>query len=115
MQRIPIKLAAAGMKLAKEAATPEGQVLCGAGTDLTEELISRLAKQGVLVLTVEGHPVRLPGEKPLSQRLKELAERFEPVKDDPVLKALKNLIAEYWIVQEKGEEYLKELKDRKGK
>ena len=110
MQRIPIKLAKAGMKLAKEAVTPEGQVLCGADTELTEELIARLSRQGVLVLTVQGHPVKMPGEKPLAERLKDLDRRFSKVAKDPVLKALKTLIAEYWIVQEKGEEFLQSLK-----
>ncbi len=110
MQRIPIKFAKPGMILAKEAITPEGQVLCGADTELSEELISRLTKQGVVVLTVKGHSVQLPGEKPLYERLKDLDSRFSKVKDDPVLRALKTLIAEYWIVQEKGEDFLKELK-----
>jgi hypothetical protein len=110
MQRIPIKLAKAGMKLAKEAVTPEGQVLCGAGLELTDELVVRLQKQGVVVLTVEGHPVRLPGEKKLSERIKDLDVRFRPVNRNPVLKALKTIIAEYWIEQEYGPEFLEKMK-----
>ncbi len=105
-------MAAAGMKLAREAATPEGQVLCGPGTELSADLIQRLEKQGVMILTVEGHPVKMPGELSLAERLRELDRRFSKVAGDPVLKALKNLIAEYWIVQEKGEDYLQELKKR---
>ncbi len=107
MQRIPIKYAAPGMKLEKEAVTPDGQVLCGADSELTAELIARLKKQGVTVLTVQGRPVVLPGDKSLGQRLKELEFRFSKVNDDPVLKAIKRLIAEFWIVQEKGPEALK--------
>jgi len=110
VQRIPIKFAKPGMILAKEAITPEGQVLCGADTELSEELIARLTKQGVLVITVKGHPVQLPGEKPLSEKLQDLDSRFSKVKGDPVLRALKTLIAEYWIIQEKGEDFLKKLK-----
>ena len=113
MQRIPLKLAQPGMILAKEAVTPEGQVLCGAGTTLSQEILARLAKQEVLTLTVEGHPVSMPGEKTLPEKLKELDLRFSKVKDDPVLRALKTLIAEFWIIQEKGEDFLKNLK--KGK
>ncbi len=113
MQRIPIKLAKAEMVLAKDAVTPEGQVLCGAGTKLSEELIARLRKQGVLVLSVKGRPVKQPGEKSLSERLKALDERFSKVKKDPVLRALEHLIGEYWIVEEKGEEFLERLKASK--
>ena len=115
MQRIPIKLAKEGMVLAKEAVTPEGQVLCGAGTALTDEIITRLSRQEVLTLTVEGHPVQLPGEKSLAQRLKELDHRFSKVNKDPVLRALKTLIGEYWVVQEKGEEFLQDLKKSRAK
>ena len=100
------------MKLEKEAVTPEGQVLCGAGTELTAELVLRLEKQGITVLAVQGHPVTLPGEKSLNERLRELEYRFSRVKKDPVLKAIKKLIAELWIVQEKGEEGLEAMKNR---
>ena len=114
MQRIPIKYAAAGMKLEKEAITPEGQVLCGAGTELTAELIVRLEKQGVAVLTVVGRPVVLPGEKSLNERLRELEYRFSKVNRDPVLKAIKKLIAEMWIVQEKGADALEAMRRKSG-
>ena len=71
------------MKLEKEAVTPEGQVLCGTGTELTAELISRLSKQGVATLMVQGHPVVLPGEKTLTERLKDMEYRFSKVNQDP--------------------------------
>ena len=102
------------MVLDKEAITPEGQVLCGAGTELTAELILRLEKQGVAVLTVQGHPVTLPGEKSLPERLKELDHRFSRVKGDPVLRAIKKLIARMWILQERGEDALEAL-EKQGK
>ncbi len=110
MQRIPIKLAKEGMVLAKDAVTPEGQVLCGADTPLSEELIARLRKQGVLVISVQGHPVRLPGEMSLAEKLKELDRRFSKVQGDPVLRALKHLIGEHLVIEEKGEEFLEKLK-----
>ena len=101
------------MKLAKEAATPEGQVLCGPGQELSEELIVRLMKQGVMVLAVEGHPVKMPGEKKLSERIKDLDARFGKVRNNPVLKALKTMIAEFWIEQELGPEALAKMKGNK--
>ncbi len=97
MQRIPIKAAKAGMILKKEALTEDGKVLCGAGTTLTQEIIERLERSGVESITVKGRPVRLPGEKDLKERLKELETRFQRVMDDPVERALMKLIAEYWI------------------
>jgi len=100
------------MVLAREAVTSEGQVLCGPGTELTQDLIARLVKQDVMILAVEGHPVLLPGEKSLPERLKALDHRFSKVRNDPVLRALKTLIGEFWVVQEKGEEFLQNLKKR---
>ncbi len=101
------------MKLAREAVTPEGQVLCGAGVELGEDLLLRLAKQGVVVLTVEGHPVQMPGEKKLSERVRDLDARFAHVRGNPVLKALKTMIAEFWIEQELGPEALARMKEAK--
>jgi len=110
VQRIPIKLAKEGMVLAKDAVTPEGQVLCGVDTSLNEELIARLKRQGVLVISVQGHPVRMPGELSLSEKLKELDKRFSKVQNDPVLRALKHLLGEHLVVEEKGAEFLEKLK-----
>jgi len=97
LQRIPIKAAKEGMILKKEALTEDGKVLCGAGTTLTAEIIERLERSGIESITVKGHPVVLPGEKGIKERLKDLEARFERVMDDPVQRALMKLIAEYWI------------------
>jgi len=100
VQRLPIKYAKPGMVLAKEAVTEDGMVLCGPGTELDAAIISRFQKAGLEAITVEGHPVRLPGEKGLRERIKELEMRFSRVKGDPVLMALMKLIANYWVEQE---------------
>ncbi len=102
MQRIPLKLAAPGMVTAREITTEDGKILCGPGVELTGELIDRLSRTGIASVVVEGHPLRLPGEKSLRQKIKELDMRFSRVKDDPVLRALMKLIAEHWIEKEKG-------------
>jgi hypothetical protein len=101
VQRLPLKLAAPGMILAREITTQEGQVLCGTGTELTAQLLQRISKSGIHSVTVDGHPVRLPGEESLGERIKGLEDRFSKVKDDPVLRALMKVIAEHWIEQEK--------------
>jgi len=100
VQRLPIKYAKPGMVLAKEAVTEEGMVLCGPGTELDAAIISRFQKAGLEAITVEGHPVILPGEKSLKERIKELEMRFSRVKGDPILMALMKLIAHHWVEQE---------------
>ncbi len=102
MQRIPLSLAQPGMVVAREVAGKDGKVLCGAGIELTGDLIQRLSRTGISSVVVEGHPVSLPGEKGLKERLRELDARFSRVKEDPVLRALMKLIAEHWIEKERG-------------
>ncbi|MEF3168011.1 MAG: hypothetical protein K6360_01540 [Deltaproteobacteria bacterium] len=102
MQRIPISLARQGMKLAKEVRDGDGKVLCGAGVELSTSMIERLARSGVHAVTVEGHPVNLPGEKSLAEQIRDLEYRFSRVKDDPVLRAVSRTIAEHLV-----EEYSK--------
>ena len=48
MQRILLAQTGPGMILAKEILNPEGMVLCGAGTALSEALIERLANMDVV-------------------------------------------------------------------
>ncbi len=100
MQRLPIKYVKPGMVLAREAVTEEGTILCGPGTELDEAIISRFEKAGLESITVQGHPVRLPGEKGLKERIRDLEARFSKVKGDPVLMALMKLIAQHWVEQE---------------
>ncbi len=94
MQKIPIVLATPGMVLAldiRNADNPDGPPLCGKGVTLTESLIQRLQRMGVQSLTVEGHPVKMGGEKTLEEELAVLDKRFEKVSDDPLMKKLKEM------------------------
>ncbi len=102
MQRIPITLATPGMILAREVVTEDGKILCGPGIELTMGLIDRLSASQIASVTVEGRPVHLPGEKDIRERIKDLEYRFSRVKDDPVLRALKKLIAQHWIDSERS-------------
>ena len=73
MQKIPLELAAVGMKLAKQVNNKRGMALCGVGTELTEDIIARLLKMEINLITVEGHPVDTgESEKSLSQQIDEL-------------------------------------------
>ena len=102
MQKIPLELAAAGMKLAKQVNNKKGIVLCGVGTELTEEIISRLSNMGVERIKVEGHPVNT-GErvKSLGEQIDELHARFRFVEGDPLMRKIKNM-------------FLQRLKERVG-
>ncbi|AEH44403.1 hypothetical protein Thein_0521 [Thermodesulfatator indicus DSM 15286] len=94
-QKIPLSYAKPGMVLAEEVADDKGRVLCGPETELSQGLIEKFSSMGIKFVTVKGHPVDLPWEKPLEEELKELEERFGKVVDDKRLMALKALIADY--------------------
>jgi hypothetical protein len=93
MQKIPLELAAAGMKLAKPVENERGMTLCGPGTELTGEIIARLSGMGVKRITVEGHPVDT-GEKvkSLSEQIEELDGRFRLVEGDVLMRKIRNTI-----------------------
>ena len=94
MQNIPIKLAVAGMVLAKDITNPDdptNMTICGKGIKLTESLISRLEQKGIQSVIVEGHPVIVEGEATLEQMLAALDLRFSRVTDDPLMMKIKEI------------------------
>ena len=103
MQRIPLKLASPGMKLAKPVTNRRGMPLCGAGTELTEAILARLSDVGVEQITVEGHPVDTgQNEKAVTQQIDELHARFKQVASDALLMKIKNILLER--LQQRSEE-----------
>ncbi len=103
MQKIPLKLAAPEMKLAKPVTNERGMTLCGEGTELTGEIIARMSKMGVKRITVEGHPVDTgEREKSLSEQIAELDARFRRVKGDTLMTKIKNILAKG--LEERAEE-----------
>jgi hypothetical protein len=94
MQKIPLELAAAGMKLAKPVKNERGMILCGAGTELTEATVGRLSDMGVRRITVQGHPVDTgEQEKPLADEIAELNARFRLVEGDALMSKIKNIFS----------------------
>lgn len=93
MQKLFLPMAAAGMILARDIATPEGRVLCGKGTVLSEALLDRLRRMEISSLTVEGHPVDITGEPTLEEQLAALDARFSRVKDSKPLLYIKKALA----------------------
>jgi hypothetical protein len=103
MQKISLEHAAAGMKLAKPVKNKRGITLCGAGAELSEDMIARLSDMEIKRITVEGHPVDTgEGEKGLSQQIDELHARFSKVEGDPLMRKLKNIFLE--LLEERGKE-----------
>jgi len=101
MQKIPLKFAEPGMKLAKDAVTGDNKILCGEGMILTQDIIERLNRMSIGAVVVEGHPVIMPGEKTIKEKLSDLEIRFSRVKNNPVLRAIMKIIAEHYINEEK--------------
>jgi len=107
MQKIPISLAKPGMVLAKEVRKEEDDVsppICGKGIVLTESLLSRLEKMGIQALAVEGHPVKMEGEKTLDELLNALDKRFSKVMDDPLMVKLKDIYRQHIIQSMEGQD-----------
>ena len=105
MQTIPFTLAVPGMVLAKEIKNPDnadGPPMCGKGLALTAALIDRLQQKGVQSVTVEGHPVKIEGEKTVEEMLQALDKRFRKVERDPLMTKLKNIYRRQ-IIRSMGE------------
>ena len=94
MQRLPLRYLRPGMRTAREVRDEKGRVLCPAGTELTPELLERLAKMGVSYVTVKGHPVSFPWEKSLEEELSALERRFSKARH-PFLLQLKEVLREF--------------------
>jgi hypothetical protein len=106
MQRIPIYQAKPGMVLAKEVSKEDDEVsppICGKGIVLTESLLSRLEGMGIQALSVEGHPVKMEGDKTVDELLMALDKRFSKVMDDPLMIKLKDIYKETIIKSMKGQ------------
>ncbi len=103
-QRIPVSLAKPGMKVAAEVRDEMGRTLCGPGTELNAELLEKFSKLGVKFVTVEGHPITFPWERPLEKDLKLLEARFAKVARDERLLKLKEIIRNYWLETRKEDE-----------
>ena len=102
MQQILSIQAKEGMLLAKDVMTPEDRVLCGKGTKLTANLINRLIKMEIMHVTVEGHPINIPGEKSLKEELVAIEERFSNVKNVAPLMYIKKRIMQK-LVESRGD------------
>ncbi len=97
MQKIPLDLARPGMKLARDVTDDQGRVLCGPGVALESQLLEKFKQLGVRFVTVEGHPIKFPWERPLEEDLNLLEKRFSRVIQDERLMKIKEIIKKYWL------------------
>lgn len=96
MQRIKVEQGAPGMVIAHPIETSTGQVLCAKGTELTEGLISRLENLEISHILVEGHPVDDgKPQKTLEEELATLERRFQTVRDNKLMGALKMVVQKH--------------------
>ena len=95
MKKIPINLATPGMILAKPVTNDRGIVLCAPGTELTQEIITRLSNMGAKRIRVEGAPEDTGNaDKSLDQQIDELHARFRKVEGDPLMRKIKEAFLE---------------------
>lgn len=99
MQRIPLKYADAGMILGKAVARPDGMVLAGEGTVLTDNIIDRLKNAGLPSIVVKGRPVpALASGLDLKKSKNRLSHLFRRHKENPLMWTLRNMIDQYFDV-----------------
>ncbi len=99
MQKIPLKLAAPGMTLAKPVVRDNGITLVGEGVELTPSLLARFEQSGIASVTVEGSPVRLDelaGGTDFGRRVERLDFLFRKHENDAFMVTLKKVIARHF-------------------
>jgi hypothetical protein len=90
MKKLSLTGAEAGQIVARPVATSSGMVMVQPGAELTAEIISRLMDLGVDTVWVDG---TAENAKPVDQLLAELDRRFTGHEDDPLMMALKAVVA----------------------
>jgi hypothetical protein len=100
MQKIPLLLAEPDMVLARDILRDDnasGPPICGRGVTLTDALIERLKRMDVQTITVEGHPVRMDGDRSPEDILLALDTRFRKFENDPLTNKLKKIYRAHYM------------------
>ncbi|CCH47968.1 hypothetical protein [Pseudodesulfovibrio piezophilus] len=107
MQKIPIDLAAPGMKLAKPVTKEGGMTIMAEGMELTESLIARLENMKVDRITVQGNPVDMGGAgagTKYAERIERLDHLFRRYPNDKWMLRVKDRIAQYFRIKAAAQE-----------
>lgn len=97
MQKIPLSLAKAGMKLAKPITKANGMPIIAAGVELSDSLISRLDGMGIDKIFVVGDAVAA-SQNP-SERVTRLDHLFRRLEADPFQNKVKRYLREYFTIK----------------
>lgn len=102
MQKIPLTLAKAGMKLAKAVTRDNGMVVMGPGMELTESHLERLRSMEVDRITVEGNPLEgacCGADTSAAKRLERMDHLFRRLGGDPFMTKVRGVLDEYFRIK----------------
>ena len=101
MQKIPLKLATVGMKLARPVQSEKGIMLVAQGTELTDSIIARLRGLDVQQIVVEGEVDGLgdAAHGIFARRLERLDHLFRKFDDDPFMFRLKRKLHQFFEIK----------------
>lgn len=111
MQKIPLKLGRAGMKLAKPVVNEGGITIVAEGLELSDSLLSRLENMGIERIVVQGNPVDMGGVgegTSFAQRLARLDHIFRGHSGDQWMEQVKGFLGEYFKVKAAAQEAAEE-------
>ncbi len=94
MEKIPLRLAQAGMVLAQPILNAAGSVLVGEDVVLSDALVGRLAEAGVQTIAIKSGPRKGPGTA--DRVLGRLDHLFRKRNADPFMAALKSMLCSYF-------------------
>ncbi|WP_320170584.1 hypothetical protein [Maridesulfovibrio sp.] len=114
MQKIPVNLAAPGMKLAKPVTRENGMVVLAEGLELTEGIINKLQSMNVERIVVQGNPVDMgdAGNSSWAQKSERLDYLFRRYSRDKWMFRVKGFFREYFNLKaaaQKAEEEAERL------
>lgn len=107
MQKIPIDLAAPGMKLAKPVTKEGGMTIMAEGMELTDSLISRLENMKIDRITVQGNPVDMGGVGSgtvYAERVERLDTLFRRYAKDKWMMRVKGRMTQYFQIKAAAQE-----------
>ncbi len=107
MQKIPLALAAPGMKLAKPVTKEGGMTIMAEDMELTESLISRLENMKIDRITVQGNPVDMGGAgagTKFAERIERLDTLFRRYEKDKWMMRLKVRMGQYFQIKAAAQE-----------
>lgn len=92
-QRILVTQAAPGMVVARPVTLADRMVLVGEGAVLSETMITQMLKRGIKRIVVRGQPVSRSASGDYDTRIAALDQRFSRVGKDPLMAALRDVVA----------------------